>query len=65
MAGADMSAERRRRRAVAEREESGGWRCEFEAVFRMGVRNEGEGVGRPDCVRALESWAGVIGEAIV
>jgi hypothetical protein len=30
----------------------------------MGVRKEVEGDGRPACVREVESWAGVIGDAI-
>jgi hypothetical protein len=63
--GAVMSAEVRRKRAVAEREESGGWRWELAELVRIGVRKEGEGVGRPACVREVESWAGVIGDAIL
>lgn len=64
--GCEISAERRRRRAVAERELRGGWRVgfefefEFEELVRIGVRKEGEGVGRPESVRAVESWAGVM-----
>lgn len=31
----------------------------------MGARKEGEGVGRPAWVREVESWAVVIGDAIL
>jgi len=65
MFGWDMSAEVSRTRAVMEREESGGWRCEFAELARIGVRKEVDGVGRPACVSVAETWAGLIGDAIL
>jgi hypothetical protein len=52
-----MSEESRRCLAVATRAGRGGWvRCEERIV----VRKCGEGAGRPEVVRAVESWVGVM-----
>jgi len=53
----EMSDERRRCLAVATRAGRGGW---VRWLERMVVRKCGEGVGRPEVVRAVESWAEVM-----
>jgi hypothetical protein len=53
----EMSEDKRRCLAVATRAGSGGW---VRWLERMVVRKCGEGVGRPEAVRVVESWAGVM-----
>lgn len=53
----EMSEESRRCFAVATSAGRGGW---VRWLERMVVRKCGEGAGRPEVVRAVESWVGVM-----